>query len=371
MEARKGRLGIMVTERAKSPPFADSGFYRKLCAFGARRGLLVFVFSPERIQWGNRTVVGYTYRPGSGRWKKELQPLPDLIYDRCFFSTRSGYMRYRTQVRRLQQYTKAKFLGHGLRGKWQVQDILCRDAVIRGYLPPTERYAGTPGVARWLRQHGIVFLKPQGGSQGRGAVSIRAIDDDRISYIVRGRDAQNAMFRYGFYDYRGLAAWLSRWIGERNYVIQSYLELTTAQDEPFDVRAFMMKNRKGRWQLIGTGIRKGIPGGLTSNLHGGGQAENTQAFLHTHYPDCADQLMEAVEKLSKRIARVLEKDNGRLVELGIDYGIDKTGKLWVLEVNSKPGRSIFKRLGDTDAQKSSIIGPIQYACYLWDRQLGG
>ncbi len=371
MEARKGRLGIMVTERMKSPPFADSNYYRKLCLLGARRGLLVYVFSPERIYWGSRTVIGYTYRSDISRWTKALHPLPDLIYDRCFFSSKSGYLRYRTQVRRLLKFSRAKFLGHGLRGKWQVQDILCQDTAIRDYLPMTERYAGIPSLTRWLNQEGRIFLKPQGGSQGRGALMIRAIDDDRIAFIVIGRDEHNEMFRFGFYHYRGLAAWLSRWIGQRNYVIQSYLELTTEQGEPFDVRAFMMKNNTGRWQLIGTGVRKGSPGALTSNLHGGGVAEDTLAFLQAQYPDCADQLYDTISKLSLRIASVLEKNHGRLVELGIDFGIDKSGRLWVLEVNSKPGRSIFRRLGDKNAQKSSIIGPIQYARYLWDRQLGG
>jgi hypothetical protein len=371
MVARKGRLGIMATESTKSPPFSNSNFYRRLCLIGAQLGLIVFVFSPDRIDWRSRTVIGYSYHMQTGHWRKGQHALPDLVYDRYFAATRAEYMMYRAQVRRLIRYTKVKFLGHGLRGKWQVHDLLIRDPVIAEFLPRTERYAGQSSIARWLDEYGQLFLKPQGGSQGRGALHIKAIDDSRISFIAKGRDAHNQILRCGFYDSFGLNVWLTRAIGTRSYMIQSYLDLTTAEGEPFDVRAFVQKNSHGRWQMIGSGIRKGKAGGLTSNLHGGGIAEDTDRFLTHHYGELGAQLQALIHKLSMRIAKRIEMHHGRLLELGIDYGIEPSGKLWVLEVNSKPGRTIFTRLGDAHAQKASVSNPIHYACYLWERQLGG
>ena len=43
------------------------------------------------------------------------------------------------------------------------------------------------------------------------------------------------------------------------------------------------------------------------------------------------------------LSSILEKNmEGIIGELGFDFGIDKTGKVWLFEANSKPGRSIFK-----------------------------
>jgi hypothetical protein len=61
---------------------------------------------------------------------------------------------------------------------------------------------------------------------------------------------------------------------------------------------------------------------------------------------------------------VLESCHGRLVELGIDFGVDLDGYIWILEVNSKPGRSIFTYLQDDKARNRALENPIRYAKYL-------
>jgi D-alanine-D-alanine ligase-like ATP-grasp enzyme len=42
------------------------------------------------------------------------------------------------------------------------------------------------------------------------------------------------------------------------------------------------------------------------------------------------------------IAEVTEQHvNGPLGELGMDIGVDRSGRVWLFEVNAKPGRHIF------------------------------
>lgn len=371
MSTRKARLGIMVTEQRRQPPFANQHFYRRLCLIGQRHGLIVYVFTTERIHWESGTVTGFTVTHPRGGWIKQRFPLPDLIYDRCFFAGPKEYLAASAQIRKLRRIKRIAFLGYGLPGKWKVNEMLARDDEIAPHLPPMARVKKIAVVRDWLDQHDAVFLKPQGGSQGRGTMQIKAHAEGRHRYIVSGRDARNRLYRYGFADFARLGRWLMRITSERNYVMQPFLKLATPNHEPYDIRSFVQKNKKGEWQLIGTALRVGKRGALTSNLHGGGHAEEALPFLKRHYGEDAAGIMDQIRTLTLRIAGTLEQHHGRLVELGVDIGIDPSGQIWILEVNSKPGRSVFARIQDISASRLTLVNPIHYARYLWDRQLGG
>lgn len=368
---RRGRLGILVTEKNRTPPFTEQKFYEYLCAFGDKCGLQVFVFSPGHIHWATGSVTGHSYSYLNERWNKGQFPLPDLIYDRCFFNNRKAYRAYRVQIHLLRRRKTIRFLGHGLKGKWQVIELLSKDTQITPYLPHTEKVLGSDTIKIWLDEYGELFLKPHGGSQGRNVVYIREQVDNPNRYYVKGRDANNHLFECSFIDFQSLYRWFRPFIDARSYVIQRYLQLTTDTGEPFDIRSFVQKDRRGRWQLIGYAVRKGKPHSLTSNLHGGGIAESVVPFLDQHYGNMTTTILKNIQSISMRIATTLERNHGPLVELGIDLGIDQAGQLWLLEVNSKPGRTVFQHIGDQSARRSAVRNPIYYARYLWDRQLGG
>ena len=360
-----------MTEKNRIPPFTEKKFYQYLCRFGDKCGLQVFVFSPGHIQWETGKVTGHSYSHPHKRWIKGQFPLPDLIYDRCFFHNRKAYLTYRLQIHQLRQRKRTRFLGYGLKGKWQVIEMLSRDDQISSYLPHTEKMLGSTTIKQWFDQYGELFLKPHGGSQGRNVVYIREQIDHPHCYYVKGRDSYNQLFEYSFNSFHNLYKWLRPFMNNRSYVAQRYLRLTTDTGEPFDIRSFIQKDRRGRWQLIGCVVRKGKPESLTSNLHGGGTAEALEPFLTQHFGDITECILEKIHHISKRIAITLEHYHGPLVELGIDLGIDQDGQLWLLEVNSKPGRTVFQQIGDLSARRSAVRNPIYYARYLWDRQLGG
>lgn len=68
--------------------------------------------------------------------------------------------------------------------------------------------------------------------------------------------------------------------------------------------------------------------------------------------------------LSLTITRALEERYGRLGELGIDYGIDRSGNIWLLEVNSRPGRASFFQTRQPKCAFRSVNRPLEYARYL-------
>ena len=359
-------VGIMVCPKAGDPPFPEKGYFRSLSLIGRQIGLSVIVFFPNRLDWERRRVVGYMYSPSRKRWMKSFYPLPKVVYDRCFYPNPVIYAMYREPIRRLMESRETTFLGFGLKGKWPVYQMLSQDAEIRRHLPETELMRSPADAARWLEMYGELILKPQGGSHGKGVLHIAASNSGR--YTVRGRSLRNELIQTSFPTIRKLLVWVKAFTSSRPFVLQRYLTLTTERGEAFDIRALVQKNEKGLWELTGTAVRLGLPGSVTSNLHGGGRAAETLPFLNSRWgKEKAPDIMKQIEDLAQRIPGVLEQHHGRLAELGIDIGVDEEGQVWVLEVNSKPGRSAFAALPDKQAKLSSVRNPILYARYLLDR----
>jgi glutathione synthase/RimK-type ligase-like ATP-grasp enzyme len=420
-------MGILSTQMAGDPPFGSQSFYRNLCLVGSREELDVFVFAPQDVDWLTKTINGFIYDELQCRWICRNYPLPDVVYDRCFFTTREQYMRYRVVVRRLREEHRVLFLGCGLKGKWDVHRMLGREGRFDRHLPQTEVLRSEYAVVAALRMRGQVILKPQAGSQGRGVLLVeqasglergvtiaagpmsgvrllerslsetvqgevlerpaaaawpaRLTRSERPAiaceprwpstvnadpaFTVRGRDARNRRIASGFADEAALLRWLRRFTARRSYLQQQYLLLQTRSGDAYDVRSLVQKDGAGRWQVTGMAVRRGQGGSLTSNLHGGGTVEPVGEFLASQFDSAkAESLLRELHLLSELIPQSLEACHGRLAELGIDFGIDIEGHIWILEVNSKPGRSIFTYLHDHQARTRALVNPIRYARFL-------
>lgn len=363
-------LGIMTCRSKGRFPFTEVAYYRQLCLLGIHLNLQVFVFSPERIDWILKRVIGYTYSQERKRWLQGTYSLPYLVYDRCFYKSRNDVLLLRPHIQRLRQMKSVYFLGNPIKGKWNIQKILMQDPYLHPYLPNTRSYDSHKFLIQWLRQKKQAFLKAQSGSQGRGVLHIMHVSSHH--YSVRGRTWNNQSFHIEFTRLFDLLQWLRRFIQRRKYIIQDYLSVTSKSGQAFDIRSLMQKNGQGVWQMTGAALRCGQPGSITSNLHGGGHAEDALPFLTKEFgARHAQQTMDTVKQLSEHIPSLLEQQYGQLVELGIDFGIDQKGNIWILEINSKPGRAAFKKTHRTNSKKSSIQNPIHYARYILDRQLGG
>lgn len=373
-------LGVLQNETSNSPPFTETAFCRKLCLAGKKHRLNVVIFSPTWLNSRNSTIRGYTLE--QGKWINGEHPIPRLVYDRMTFTNETQYLNCRKATAKL-KHLGVTWLGIGLRGKWEMYRSLSQIEALRPILPPTELYEDSRGLAASIdRHHGTVFMKPHGGSQGRSTLSIqqsppspsteaRTMEQVMQSPVhIRGRNANNEPFEQHFSHSVEALRSVAQFVGKRKFVIQPYLTLHSDQEEPYDIRVLMQKNERGRWKMTGMAARVGNRGGITSNLHGGGQAYEADAYLEQQFGRSeALRLLEEIRHYSQYIPTAIEERHGRLIELGLDFGIDRDRKLWLLEANSKPGRSVFTQTGDRVASTLAVEMPILYARYVWVRHL--
>jgi hypothetical protein len=89
------------------------------------------------------------------------------------------------------------------------------------------------------------------------------------------------------------------------------------------------------------------------------------AFLEEQFnPNQAKTMIDQINTLCCYIPPLLEHHVGRLAELGIDIGIDQSGLIWVIEVNSKPGRAVARWFMHPLAHYHAMSKPMEYARFL-------
>ena len=105
-------------------------------------------------------------------------------------------------------------------------------------------------------------------------------------------------------------------------------------------------------------------------LHGGGEAITMKALLQQWIKneDTVHAVTVKAEKLGVEMAAFLEQTYGRLCEMALDLAIDRSGHIWLLEVNPKPAREVFIQAGERETYRRAIIRPLEYAIWLHEEK---
>lgn len=356
-----GSLGIMTGRRQGNPPIAEPEFCSQLCAAAPLFDLKVLVFHPEGVSRNGQSIHGYVWK--ENRWQQTLAAAPDILYNRCFYS---DLQEKKAAASAMAALPRTLPWSRGLPDKWGVYEILRRSRTAAALLPETRLYSGKGDLGTMLaeREYGV-FLKPKTGTHGKRTLHVLLLSGKAGGGIsIRGRDEANEAFRHYFRTLDEGLDWVHSFIGKRRYIIQPYLDLTSSGGRPFDIRALMQKNGRGAWTLTGMAVRLGKQAALTSNLHGGGTAVPPLPFLLAEYGESGAELLEELAAAAALLPPLLEESCGRLGELGLDFGIDAGGRIYLLEANSKPGRTVFRLTGDLRAAKLATENPLRYARHL-------
>ncbi|RJE91121.1 YheC/YheD family protein [Paenibacillus sp. 1011MAR3C5] len=350
-------------EGRTTPP--EPRLCRDLTEASDRLSVHAYLFTAEDYDHAAGTLHGWRWQ--NGEWIRRPVPLPDIVYDRTFFQAKRDRLRCEAALSAIHARKAHRRMNGSLPSKPVVYDRLAEDTRLVRHTPPTVRYA-PERLEPFLASHGgSAIIKPAAGMQGRGVILIRqALWDDMLT--VKGRTRGNRPFERILPNLTELSARLSRFMGDSPFLIQPYLHLRDSEGRPYDIRALIQKDGDGKWRITGTAARIGRSGSLTSNLHGGGEVMDSFTQLSANFgKPMAERLLHEIHTISGHTANRLEHSFGRFGELAMDFGIEPDGSIWLLEVNSKPGREAFRQTGPNTVYAMSIERPIRYARYLKDR----
>lgn len=354
-------LGILGRPQTSSPYGEQTGFFRRLIARAKLMHIYAYVFAPADVSTGAATVMGHRPYKNSTSWVTRRGPIPDVVFDRGFFR---GVERVRAAKMREKFVNEfgVRLFNTDIGNKWDVYQKLMGEEGLKEFLPETAM-ADSESISRLLERYRVVYAKPVSGTQGRSVFRVR-YRRNKVAYEAHLR--QGKVARASVPTTVELVQALKA-TGERcSFIAQQGITLTRVQGRTTDLRALVQRDRSGAWRLTGVGVRIGGRSNVVSNLHAGGSAAKIDVLIPKPGRRAkVEELSRRIEDLVLKVAEALGRRH-LLGELGVDLGLDTDGRLWVIEVNLRPGRATFRRAGLTEAWRRSGRAPLEFALHLWE-----
>ncbi|MDP4083954.1 MAG: YheC/YheD family protein [Bacillota bacterium] len=333
---------------------SEDQYISEIAFRASKLGMECYRFIPSQINPNTHLVRGKRYDEQNASWVVDEFPIPTLLYDRCFYGDDDHSKQCIPIVSWLKNRDDLLFLGYGLPNKLELYRIL-NNSVISPYLVPSQSVKDIKIVLREITKQKRLILKPINGSQGRGIYYLKKNDK---TYHVKTEKQKKIISRI-FPNEIKLVQWLKQLIEHHEYFLQPYLELSNEALQPFDIRMLLQKDEHGNWVERGKGVRKGNTGGIISNLSAGGTVSDFDHWAQSLQPSVKEFIYNELEYIKQELPKMLEKEFMPLFELGVDIGITKNGAIWILDVNSKPGRKVVLSTSP-NLEETLYLAPLLY-----------
>lgn len=318
-------------------PFGDrSLFFAKLLSVKKTVGALPFVFGEQHIDWENGLIKAYFYHDNG--WEITEVPFPNVIYDRLpNRKTERSFILQKVKDR-LQKDYLIPWYNPGFFNKLDVYERMVEDISVSDYLPETLPFTSFSNIEVLLAKYGHIYMKPFNGSLGLGVHQI-LYDKHEDSYFCRYRDQEGINRLRKFSTLESLFKTVFRNKRLDQMLVQQGIHLLKMDQRTVDFRVHTNKDDNGSWKVTAIAAKVAGPGSVTTHIRSGGVIKTPHEIFS---PEECEKYCANLSEAALLLSEVLEKQmEGIIGEIGFDLGIDRDGKVWLFEANSKPGRSIF------------------------------
>lgn len=218
--------------------------------------------------------------------------------------------------------------------KWRKHQLLLAVPALAAHLPETLPCTHA-ALTEMLHRHSCVIVKPELGEGGRYVAKICRTGADGGTIREGLRVVRRA-------TRTGLLQSLPPWLAERRCVVQQYVRLAPKDGRPVDVRTIVQRNEQGRFEVTGTFIKIAPRKRFVTNVKQGGTIGRLLPYLRhvVGNATAARALHEDIYRISENIGDALGDHFDNHV-YGIDLGVDTSGRVWIIEVNTEPNLRIL------------------------------
>ena len=307
-------------------------------------GVDFFYFTPGKVDIKNRKIMGKYYE--NGIWIEKEYPFPDVIYNASYPLSK--------KAERIVDYLSERipFTSHSIGNKLSVNNRIRKGEEFKQYLIPTLELTNVKDLLDMINLYPKIIMKPTSGHQGE---SILFIEQEEDEFKI------NDAGKISIYTKKELLDLVLLKIQEQEYIVQRFISCQIKSGHVYDLRLHVQKNGEGKWVITSIYPRIGPLGSVTSNLGSGGYTAYLDRFLQKEFNDDWFNVKRELEHFSLSFSNHFDAlfDGLPLDELGIDVGIDENQRLWLFEVNWRPGIPIIFN-SELDVARNTI----HYAKYL-------
>ncbi|MFJ7734068.1 YheC/YheD family protein [Lysinibacillus sp. NPDC097231] len=322
-------------------------------AVAKAEGAEFFYFTPKSVDFDKRSIRGKVYE--NGEWHERIMPFPDVIYN-------AGSPEKLSVSKEIIEKLKEEipFTTYSIGNKWNVMKRLQEAKEFDKYLIPSEIVKNIDVFHKFMAFHRKVVFKPIDGRKGKGIYFISKAG--KTNYEVR-KDSENSVYTKSQLDelIRGQ-------LSTGTFIMQPYIQSVTKSGQVYDFRLHVQKDGEGKWVITTVYPRIAPFGSIIPNINNGGFTNYLDPFLEQEFKEQAYDIRRMLEHFSLALAQHLDEIQmvkfGEVIdEIGIDIGLDEQQKIWMYEVNWRPGCPPAFYL-----ELDVVINTIRYAMYLAKNQ---
>jgi glutathione synthase/RimK-type ligase-like ATP-grasp enzyme len=351
---RERAIGILGDLGRHSQFGEQTEYFKRLVQESQEQGIDCFVFTDfDKAGSTAWTLNGDT-------WSQAHRGLPDVFYDRSFRKKPAAVGKSNTRALTALGCTpinSADFRKLAL-DKYATYSKVSKSSPTGLIMPITEKFS-RDGIVPFLSERVSCIIKPRFGSGGRGIIKVSKLDTGyELRYLKETQTVQDNELVDSV-----MAARRAMRSHKRAYIIQETVDVPEINGSVFDVRVIYQRGSNGEPLRTGMAARVSSPGKITANLHQGGDRLTLSQVLNSVFgQDGNGEIGQSIRLYAKEIFQLLDTEVGPIGEIGLDFLIDRQGRINLIEVNSIPGRSVFKIL--PEIRERAIKRPIAYAKHL-------
>lgn len=321
-------------------------------AVARAEGVHFFYFTPKNVNFEGRTIRGQVYE--DGQWQEKVMPFPDVVYNA---GSPEKLAASKEIIEKLKK--EVPFTTHSIGNKWNVSERLKEAKEFANYLIPSEIMSNVEVFHKYITTYNKVVFKPIDGRKGKEIYFVSKIG---TSFEVRKDTEINV------YSKPKLDKLLNEQISTGTLIMQPYIQSKMKTGQVYDFRLHVQKNGEGKWVVTTIYPRIAPTGSIIPNINNGGFTQYLDPFLELEFKEEAYNIRRMLEHFSLSLAQHLDElqmvQFGEVIdEIGIDVGLDEHQKIWVYEVNWRPGCPPAFYL-----ELDVVVHTIRYAKYLAENQ---
>lgn len=291
-----------------------------------KQDAILYFFSSDDVDFKNKQVSADTFNNDS--WYHVTVPFPDVINN-------VGAGRRSHTERKLRR--EIPFTSFHVGNKYTLPERMVKHRKFVELLVPFKVCNNETIIRDFIEQNHRVVFKALRSNRGE---NIYFITKKGSRYVMLDQKKERILNEEAF-DLFVKNTILGK---KGSYIVQRYIDTRTKADEPYHFRAQVQKDGQGNWVLVHIYASIGNKKGNLSNLSTGGYNENLKPFLQKEFGNIkGTEYEKTLLNLSLDVTRHLDHMYGyTLDEIGLDFAIDHTGKIWMHEANNGPQTSFFE-----------------------------
>lgn len=361
-------IGVFITANhaqaliTMSPQLIDSHRYIRYIELAkAKQGLDVtlYFFTTDGISFENKYVMGIYYNHRENIWRQKKFPLPHLLYDRGGGTSKKAM----SAIKKFRELGIKNINAQHYFDKWDLYDRLSKTDTMPPHLPATIKGDNVTDIVQMLNRYGHVYVKTRRGSCGTGVIRMEKYGPDKCKYFY----SYGGKLFSGIFAEQELMQILRRFFAQKPFIIQKPIDLMKKGQGIIDFRSEVQRDKKGLLNVTGTTVRIGKPRSpIASNTHKEDYypLEKFMKNILRFDEQEAYVLQEKINRFLQTVFRAVEQVYGPFGEMGIDFGMDTQGHLWLIECNSKSAKVALYNAFGREKVRQSFRDLLEYAQYL-------